>query len=303
MGLSNLKSLFRGRTTGTFQDNRFKEDVIMDNTLLVGSPDFQTPYDIWFYKRANIVQKIEGNILNGSASTQYHNDSSEIFEIGIQHDGGSGDRFFLFQSSNDINVLEYNGTTLQVVKDINVKASADQKVTFLNLENTGGFAGGAPAITWENSSGSLDHAEIRSEPGSAFTNSKLFISVADSSKVLQERIVTDVNGFTGFKTSSPVATVDINGGIALNVVSKTTTYTATTSDFLIKCDASGGDFTVTLPASAGVSGLILNIKNTVSGVVTVDGNASETIDGSTTVTVNNPSNLQIISDGSNWIVI
>jgi len=104
-------------------------------------------------------------------------------------------------------------------------------------------------------------------------------------------------------TGEPVCTLDVNGGFAANVVTKTSAYTATTSDFLIKCDASGGDFTVTLPAASGVSGLILNIKNTVSGVVTVDGNASETIDGSTTVTVNNPSNLQIMCDGSNWIVI
>lgn len=118
-----------------------------------------------------------------------------------------------------------------------------------------------------------------------------------------DRVEITSDGKVGIGTTSPVCNLDVNGGLALNVVNKTSAYTATTSDFLIKCDASGGDFTVTLPAAAGVSGLILNIKNTVSGVVTVDGNSSETIDGSTTVTVNNPSNLQIISDGSNWIVI
>ena len=67
------------------------------------------------------------------------------------------------------------------------------------------------------------------------------------------------------------------------VVKKTTTYTALVTDCVILLDSSGGAFTVTLPAATG-SGQILIFKMVGTGTyaVTLDGNASETIDGGTT---------------------
>lgn len=67
------------------------------------------------------------------------------------------------------------------------------------------------------------------------------------------------------------------------VVKKTTTYTALVTDCVILLDSSGGVFTVTLPAATG-SGQILIFKmvGTGTNAVTLDGNASETIDGGTT---------------------
>lgn len=67
------------------------------------------------------------------------------------------------------------------------------------------------------------------------------------------------------------------------VVKKTTTYTALVTDCVILLDSSGGVFTVTLPAATG-SGQILIFKmvGTGTNAVTLDGNASETIDGGAT---------------------
>ena len=89
-------------------------------------------------------------------------------------------------------------------------------------------------------------------------------------------------------------------------ISKTAIYTAAVTDDVILCDASGGGFTVTLYTAVGYSGKEIEIKKTDSstGVVTVDGNASETIDGQTTMTLNfQYSSMRIISDGSNWYII
>jgi hypothetical protein len=98
-------------------------------------------------------------------------------------------------------------------------------------------------------------------------------------------------------------TLKLGGGLTRVTVAKTGAYTATSSDHVILCDASGGSFTITLPAASGVSGIIYHIKKTDSSgnAVTVDGNASETIDGATTRIISTQyDSMMIICDGSSW---
>ncbi|CAB4199978.1 hypothetical protein UFOVP1351_18 [uncultured Caudovirales phage] len=95
-------------------------------------------------------------------------------------------------------------------------------------------------------------------------------------------------------------------GANIAVASKTTTYTATTADDVLLCSASGGAWTLTLPASSGNSGKVLRIKKTDSStnIVTVDGNASETIDGALTRKLATQyEELTLVCDGSNWHVL
>ena len=91
------------------------------------------------------------------------------------------------------------------------------------------------------------------------------------------------------------------------VVSKTGDYTATSSDYQINCDASGGSFTITLPAAASNSGLILSIKKTDSSLtnsVTIDGNSSETINGSTTRVLRTQyEEIHLICNGTSWDIL
>lgn len=91
------------------------------------------------------------------------------------------------------------------------------------------------------------------------------------------------------------------------VVSKTTTYTARVYDDLILADASSAAFTITLPTAVGIKGKILEVQKTDSdftNAVTLDGNGSETIAGSTTTTLNTQyETLKIISDGTNWQIL
>ena len=96
-----------------------------------------------------------------------------------------------------------------------------------------------------------------------------------------------------------------NAATSLTIVAKTSAYTLTTSDELVTVDTTSA-FTLTLPAAASNSGRIYRILKTSSdaNACTIDGNASETIGGSTTTTVNTQYEcLTIVCDGSNWQVI
>lgn len=64
-----------------------------------------------------------------------------------------------------------------------------------------------------------------------------------------------------------------------------------------------GTITLTLFTAVGNKGVIRIVKNTGSGTVTLDGNASETIDGATTKDLAAGAYCTIISDGANWQVI
>jgi hypothetical protein len=114
------------------------------------------------------------------------------------------------------------------------------------------------------------------------------------------------DGRLGLLETDPVTTLDVNGGVATKVVTKTSAYTATNSDFTILVNANSGAVTITLPAASTVDGQILVIKKIDSSgnSVTIDGNGAETIDDTTTkVTTTQYDSWMIQSDGSEWWII
>lgn len=108
-------------------------------------------------------------------------------------------------------------------------------------------------------------------------------------------------GFGSSGANAPTSTVDVQGSFGTNYVAKTANYTATASDHTIDCTS--GTFTITLPAAAGITGREYVIKNTGAGTITIDGNASETIDGATTKGVSPAESYCIQSTGANWIIV
>ena len=90
-----------------------------------------------------------------------------------------------------------------------------------------------------------------------------------------------------------------------DVQAKTTTYTALVTDGYINC--SGSVFTVTLFAASGNAGKVLTITKTdssLTNIITIDGNASETINGATTTTLNTQyESVTLYCDGSNWFIL
>ncbi len=91
------------------------------------------------------------------------------------------------------------------------------------------------------------------------------------------------------------------GGLKFPVTSKTGAYTATINDYVILCN---GTFTVTLPAAASSNGCVLQIKNTGTGTITIDGNGSEVIDGNTTIDISiQYQSYTVVCDGTAWYII
>jgi hypothetical protein len=90
------------------------------------------------------------------------------------------------------------------------------------------------------------------------------------------------------------------GGITFPATEINATYTVGTNDYLI--DITGNTITVTLPTAVGVNGKNYVIKNRGTDVVTVETTSSQTIDGASTKSLNNNDGIEIISDGSNWII-
>jgi|TARA_Y100000310_G_scaffold287244_1_gene311999 hypothetical protein len=81
----------------------------------------------------------------------------------------------------------------------------------------------------------------------------------------------------------------------------TTAYTTTTTGELILADTTSSDFTITLQTAVGVTGEHFTIANVGTGVLTIDGDGSETIGGATSVKVHQNGIVRVWSDNTNWI--
>jgi hypothetical protein len=82
----------------------------------------------------------------------------------------------------------------------------------------------------------------------------------------------------------------------------TGTATALVTDRVIVCNSASA-FTVTLPAAADLTGVMLDIKNKNTGIVTVDGASAETIDDMANQTISKYDSITVVSDGSEWWII
>ena len=118
-------------------------------------------------------------------------------------------------------------------------------------------------------------------------------------------------------SSSQLAAVTVGTGLSFDgttltsagtrsLATKSTTYSAATTDSVILANAAGGAFTVTLPTAVGNTGKIFTVKRTNSGSnnVTVGTTSAQTIDGATTYAITTQyQSIDLISNGSNWFII
>ena len=96
------------------------------------------------------------------------------------------------------------------------------------------------------------------------------------------------------KTVSTTATLSLTPSNASTYNAIEVIYTATGSSA----------YTVTLPTAASIEGKKIHVKRLATSNITVDGDGSETIDGSATfVLTSQYSSVTLISDGTNWLII
>lgn len=115
---------------------------------------------------------------------------------------------------------------------------------------------------------------------------------------------TDLTG--GGQSGTFASEVKSDGGFTLTSLAtaysaKTANYTATATDSVIDCTS--GTFTVTLPTAVSITGRQYVVKNSGSGIITVNANGSETIDGTLTIDIASEDSVTIVSNGANWIII
>jgi hypothetical protein len=179
-----------------------------------------------------------------------------------------------------------------------------------------GLTGNLPRINLDFGS------SLTGSTGYVFTASGTFegsLKLDKSSKTLTlatqsvDAITILTGGNVGIATTSPTERLDVDGtvktkgAIAAITATKTATYTAVATDHTMICDASGGAFSVNLPAASSNIGRIYVIKNIgASGTVTIDGNGSEPIDGATTyalTTQYQAVRIQCNAAGTGWYIV
>lgn len=97
-----------------------------------------------------------------------------------------------------------------------------------------------------------------------------------------------------------------NGGVEVNRVGpKSAAYTTARDDEIVGVDSSGGTVTITLDSASAADGHRKTIKDEAgsagTNAITVDTEGSETIDGSSSVSISsNYGSVTVYSDGTNW---
>ena len=92
----------------------------------------------------------------------------------------------------------------------------------------------------------------------------------------------------------------------LALSTKTGAYPLTVSDGVILADATTAGFTLTLPTAVGITGKVFDLKkiDSSANVVTVATTASQTIDGSSTLSISVQwDSFTVVSNGANWSII
>ena len=109
---------------------------------------------------------------------------------------------------------------------------------------------------------------------------------------------------SGLSLSSGTLSASGGGGGALTISNKTAAYTVVAGDLGTIINCTSGTFTVSLTAAAtlgsGFNCWIWNTSTSISDAITIDPNASETIDGQTTLVLRRGEGTQIVCHGTNW---
>lgn len=144
------------------------------------------------------------------------------------------------------------------------------------------------------------HAGIYSAGVSTFGNTLGSTAVLPGQIIFVGSQGISLSQSTNASNEMTVSILGNGGAPSLAYVSKSASYTAAASDYLVNVTAAT---TITLPTAAGVTGKIYTVKNSGLGTVTVGTTGGQTIDGATSVALTPNATLRVMSDGANWIIV
>jgi hypothetical protein len=111
-------------------------------------------------------------------------------------------------------------------------------------------------------------------------------------------------GNVGIGTNAPIATLDVNGSVAMNITSKSNNYTITDTDGVYTILCTTNALIIYLPLAANNSGRIIIVKKLSTSLTRVFRQGTNTIDGLTEYTLTNQYDSAIFqSDGTNWYIL
>jgi hypothetical protein len=198
----------------------------------------------------------------------------------------------------------------------------------VTISNTGVTAIAAGAIVNADVSGTAAIAYSKLNLATSIVNADVAAAAAIAHSKMaaltaSRAMVTDASGFASAATTTSTEIGYVNGvtsaiqtqldgkfARAMAVATKTGDYTATTSDDFLIFDANGASRTLTLYAASGNAGRVIRVKRVDStayapgNLVTIDANASETIDGATTKKLcTQYEEFTLVCDGTGWHVL
>ncbi|MBT7996001.1 MAG: hypothetical protein HN691_14090, partial [Bacteroidetes bacterium] len=193
-------------------------------------------------------------------------------------------------------IAQWNANKLQGV-DVNNTAPTDKQVLMYDNGTSKWVASALPELQDADGDTKI-HVEKTAD------EDKIRFDVAGT-----EEAIIDANGL-GIGTSTPSSTLDVSGSYGLkldtisNLASFTITLTANHNILIANNSSLIQNLLVNLPAAASCKGRIYTVKSINSGIVIVNPNGAETIDGASTKNLANPYDyVRFVSDGSNWFVI
>lgn len=214
---------------------------------------------------ADVIIKGRNNIVLGGVRALIEGDNGVVNEDGI------------YRFVDGVNVNSENF------------ANADLNFTDNRSHNTGGYS-----LDITTDAGGYTESWIYMDTtGTSIGNNITSVGAYDSGVV-----EIAAGGAAQFTVSS--TNTSLNNGQTVRYTSKVANYTVLDIDYLIDCTS--GTFTVTLPPVV-VVGKTYIIKNSGTGVITLEGDGTETIDGALTLVLNQYDSYTVVSNGANWIII
>lgn len=124
------------------------------------------------------------------------------------------------------------------------------------------------------------------------THRQMHNDLGDAIEAIETELGTDPAG--------AYSTVKARLDALVAYAAKTSAYTATVADHTL--NVTSGTFTLDLPSANTATGQSLRVKNSGTGVVTLDGNSSEAVEGVATFPLGPGSYVEITSTGAGWVL-
>jgi hypothetical protein len=257
-----------------------------DSAFVTGKGSSAANGDTYYNTTTNVVRQY----LNGAWANCLADNSVTVKDANLViQDDGDTTKQFKFQASG-ITTATTRTLTVPDADTTIVGTGATQTLSSKTLDNTNAITVKDTNFTLQDDGDTTKQVQL--QLSGITTGNTRTLTVPDASLTL-----------VGTATSQTLTNKYYQ---YTKTATKTGTYAATTADDVIPVDGTSGAFSVNLFAASGNSGkrlTFIRTDNTIANAVTIDANASETINGALTFPLYTQyEQLSIVCDGSNWFI-